>query len=133
VVGPISRQWRPATRRFGGMRPVPESPAPSHSHTAHSWFEADWGHCSAGPHCALGPAHEERFSNISKLCSVYKIQKPTSWYPTILQTLYECRLTHYEQLYFWKQVQIRNRISIKSPRRKLLLNLGQIYWRFKHV
>jgi hypothetical protein len=38
-----------------------------------------------------------------------------------------------EQLTFWKQVQMQNRIQIKILETELLLNLGQIYWRFKLV
>jgi hypothetical protein len=56
-------------------------------------FEVDPSHCCARPHCALGPAHKEFFSNFSKLCLVYKIQKPTLYCSKILQTLHECSWT----------------------------------------
>jgi hypothetical protein len=58
-----------------------------------------------------------------KLAQICKLPNQTFLSSKILQALYECRLTHYEQPFFWMQVQIQNRVSIKILGSKLLLNL----------
>jgi hypothetical protein len=67
-----------------------------------------------------------------KLAQLCKLPNQPFLRSKFLQTFHECRITHYEQLSFCKQVQIQNVFRIKNLGRKLLLNLGWIYWRFKH-